>query len=199
MEEILDWLEGHLSTADSAAVRARCEAAGPAVRQQAEWVRWFLDNASRVPLEAPPPLLAQRLRRLAGQRRGPVPPPRRVTAELALDTRSADHLTGVRAPRVADDERYQLTYRAGDVDVVLDISRDGPATVRVRGQVLADRDALPVFEAAAHGPFGSIRSILGDELGGFDLAAVPDTVTAMSMTNDQILVELTLPAGDDGP
>jgi hypothetical protein len=98
---------------------------------------------------------------------------------------------------LADDERYQLTYRAQDLDVVLDISRDsspvGAGSVHVRGQVLANRGLLPVFEAAAHGPFGTIRSILGDELGGFELAGVPDTVTSMTMTNDEVLVDLRLP------
>ena len=89
-------MEGRLAPADAAAVEVRCRRAGAATLEQVEWVSWFLGNARQVPLTAPPPLVTQRLCRLADQRRRPPVPPRRLDAELVVDTRGTDQLVRVR-------------------------------------------------------------------------------------------------------
>ena len=151
----------------------------------------------RAPLTAPPPLVSQRLRRIPATVRDHAPHPQRCEVETVLDSRTADPLSGVRGA-AAELTRYQILVRttsadAPEVEVVLDVAPEGSDRVHVRGQVITTPPMPPVFEVAAYGPYGSMRNLLGDELGNFELSSVPRTTARLELTNDVLTIEL--PAG----
>ena len=193
LERILELLDGLESTERTALIDGLLADADPRTRELVAWASRFRELARTTPLTAPPPLLSQRLMRIPALLRGRVQPVRRLVAAPVLDTRNADSLTGVRAPAHDAGERFQVTHRAEGIDVVVDVSPDGPHLVTLRGQVLPERQTLPAFEATVYGPYGSITSILGDEFGSFELGEVPRQTERLELTNDLVVIEI--PAG----
>jgi hypothetical protein len=108
-----------------------------------------------------------------------------------------DDLVRVRGPASVG-ERIQLVFHTEDAEVVLDVTPEGPPgddsgavpTVTVRGQVLPSRPTPPVFEATAQGPSGTLSTILGDDLGCFELAGVPIDTEHLVLTNDELVIEI---------
>ena len=189
--ELLDWLEGRLSPDRRRAVEEAVAARDREILELVHWYRAFRADAARLPLVAPPPLLGQRLRRLAAARRGELPPLVRLSAYPVLDTRQMLP-AGVRGPDSTDTRRYQLTFAAPGVVVVLDVVPDGPSTVTIRGQVIPQLETPPAFEASAQGAGGVVSTILGDELGGFRLSGVPVESRSLVVTNDAVEVQMSL-------
>jgi anti-sigma factor RsiW len=191
VQDLLDWLEGRLSPDRRRAVEKAVAAGDREILELVGWYRTFRVEAARLPLVAPPPLLGQRLRALAAARRGELPPLVRLSAHPVLDTRQLP-LAGVRGVDSADTNRYQLTFTAPGVVVVLDVVPDGPSTVTIRGQVIPQLETPPVFQASARGADRVVSTILGDELGGFRLGAVPVESRSLVVTNDALEVEMGL-------
>jgi hypothetical protein len=152
------------------------------------WALRLRELGQAMPLMAPPPLVSQRLRLIPERMRHGDRVVPRIAAQIARDSRSERSVVGMRAIPAESLTRFQLAYRADGFDVVIDVAREGEETVTLRGQVLPDCETLPVFEATAHGPFGTISSILGDELGGFTLRSVPRTTAQLELTNDVVVI-----------
>jgi hypothetical protein len=195
-ELILDCAEGRATSEQQEQLELSLMQGDPRTRELLDWVRGFHAQARAAALATPPPLVAQRLRRIPALVRGRAAPVQQLRAAPVLDTRLVDRITGVRAPAQDRGDRFQITYRAQDIDVVLDVAPERPesdrsGTVTLRGQVLPERATLPVFEAAVHGPFGSITSITGDELGGFELRGVPLQTERLTLTNDLVLIDIS--------
>jgi anti-sigma factor RsiW len=188
--EILDWLEGRLSPAAGSSFAARLAGHPDAERFQ-RWAQDFRAIAASLPLPDPPPILRQRLLRLMSAER-PDAGPLLVEGHLVSDSRRERELAGVRGPAGGDEDRYQLTYLAQDVDVILDIARQPDHHLTLRGQVLPPPGVLPVFEAAVQWPGGTLRTILGDDLGGFELYGVPSSAHTLKVTNDDLTVRMSL-------
>jgi hypothetical protein len=192
-ELILDYVEGRVTDEQRTRVERALGRGDRATLELVDWVTAFRARARSAALaSAPPPMVAQRLRRIPSTASGRAKLVEQLRAEPVLDTRLSDRLTGVRGPAYEAGGRFQVTVRARDIDVVLDIAPDGAGCFTVRGQHLPGRPTLPVFAATAHGPYGSITSITGDEHGGFELRAVPPQTTRLSLTND--VVDIAIPA-----
>jgi hypothetical protein len=192
MPELLDWLDDRLTPERRRAVEEAIETGEPDILELVTWYHTFRTDAARLPLVAPPPLLSQRLRALAAARRGGLPPLVRLFAHPVLDTRKRPRLVGVRGSDATDAGRYQITFAAPAVIVVLDVVPDGPSTVTIRGQVIPELETPPVFEASARGAHGVVTTILGDELGGFRLTGIPVEAESLVVTNDMVEVEMAL-------
>jgi hypothetical protein len=93
----------------------------------------------------------------------------------------------------ADTGTAHLAYTTDRADLVLDITRSGAGRVRIEGQVLPTAQMEPpVFEAAAIGPYGIIRTVDGDELGRFTLPSVGEEATELQVTNGDLTIVATL-------
>jgi hypothetical protein len=200
---LVDLVDGLLDTQQHSAVLSAVEAADrngdPAPRRTLDWLRSFRAEADRLPLKTPPPLLRQRLRRLMTVRSGAAAPLRRVRADLVTDSRRTERLAGVRGPDNGPVARYQLTFEAVAVAViVLDVATGSDGTVALRGQVLPQIDTPPVFEVVAIGPSGVVASSAGDELGGFSLTGAPCDVATLLLTNDELEIRICPLLSDAG-
>jgi hypothetical protein len=145
-------------------------------------------------LTDPPPLVKQRLRRLWSTARGgqcPGAALRSLAAALVEDSRLEAQWTGIRSPGTDFDQRFQLVYRSEDVDVIVDVTPGTDSAFVLRGQVLVPPGQPPVFEAVARWSHGQVRTILGDEFGGFVLLDVPVAAEQLVVSND--LVEVVMP------
>lgn len=60
---LLDWLEGRLDADQAARVGAQVAAADERTRHTVDWLRGFLTAARELPLEEPPPIVRQSLKR----------------------------------------------------------------------------------------------------------------------------------------
>lgn len=191
-ELILDWLEGRLPPAEAAAVERAVARPGSAAQRFAAWAEQFHRLAGELPLVDPPPVIAQRLRRLHAQSRGRTRATARLLARLDVDSRLPDAMVAVRGPFLEVTSRVQLTFTTDAADVVLDIAPAGSGTVDLRGQVLARQQMPSAFEATASGPSGSISTIEGDDQGSFVLQRVPVDADLIVVTNGEITIEIPL-------
>jgi len=190
-ELLLDYLEGRVTDEQRVQVERALAEQDPRAEDLRDWIRGFHAQARQSRHGPPPPLLAQRLRRIPLLLQGRAPMVRTLTAEPVLDSRSSKRLTGVRGPAIDSGDRFQVTCRAGDYSVVLDLAPVSNGTVTLRGQVLPEHRTLPVFEASVCGPYGSITSITGDEHGGFEIKAVPPGTSRLTLTNDLVLIVIS--------
>jgi hypothetical protein len=189
---ILDCVEGRATDEQQARLDRALQRGDRRTRELVDWAGAFRARARSSALAAtPPPLITQRLRRIPSQACGRAKLVEHLRAEPVLDARLGDRLTGVRGPAHEAGGRFQIAVRARDIDVVLDVAPDGAGSFTIRGQVLPARPTLPVFAVTAHGPYGSITSIMGDEHGGFELRAVPPQTTRLSLTNDVVAIGIS--------
>lgn len=193
-EELLDWMEGRLDP-DMAADVARAAAAGDDRTTEAiRWIQAFKSESRNQQLLAPPPELRPRLRRLfAVHVSAGSPGLRTLLAQLSFDSRVEGQLAGVRsAAEPASGEPFQLTARAGEFDVVLDVT-PLVGEARIDGQVLADRVATGSWLAAAEYPGGQITAEPGDDLGCFALRSVPLDIHRLVLRNSEVVIVVDLP------
>ncbi len=169
------------------------------------WAEVLRSATAAVPLTDPPPLVKQRLRGLwttarDGQR--PAAVLRSLAAALVEDSRLEAQWAGIRSPGADFDQRFQLVYRSDDVDVIVDVTPGPDSEFVLRGQVLVPPGQPPVFEAVARWSQGQVRTILGDEFGGFVLLGVPLAADQLVVSNDLVEVVMPLdlyPETDDAP
>lgn len=195
LPEILDWLDGRLDPQRQQDVEdglAAAEAAGDrATVELVAWLRGFRADAGRLPLVAPPPMLAQRLRAIPRTRAGLVTV--RVEAMQTLDTRRTARPAGVRgAPEGMDTFRFQLGFAAPQAAVIIDVLPDDEGTATLRGQVIPAVDMPRVFTATVSGPSGTVHTERGDLTGGFTLERVPLDVRRLVVSNDELAVSMSL-------
>lgn len=192
---LLDWLEGRLSPDRSDEVAVLVASADPETTRTLDWLRSFQTAARALPTEQPPPLVRQRLRRTFAKRTGTLPATRSATVTLIADSRDQVQLAGVRGAPDLDTTAFNLEYEGPDIEVYLDVVVDSDRR-DLRGQILDAAGSPPVFEAICHGPTGTITSIWGDELGGFELSAIPADTHLLVLTNDELTVHVPLDLGE---
>jgi hypothetical protein len=200
---LLDWLEGRLDPAAAEQVAAQVAAADERTRRTVDWLRGFLVTAGALPLHEPPPIVRQSLKqhfaRWSRARAELDQRPRDVHARLLFDSRQDLAPAGVRAG-ARDDDAVHLVYTAEEGDVLVDIYRLGPGSVRIDGQVLlAQPQEAPIFEASVAGAGLTVRTRDGDELGRFCLRDVPERQCQLRATNGliTILADLDLDPGGE--
>lgn len=191
---LLDWIEGRLDASSAARVDAAVAAGDPATIATVDWLRDFARLARSMPLHDPPPIVRQHLRRHfrreSRSRPDPAYEPVRLVATPLFDSRRDLALAGMRGVDEPG-EVVHLAFSTDQADLVLDVTPQGPHEVSIEGQVLlADVGEARVFEATAVGPAGLIRTVDGDELGRFWLAAVPVDTTELRVTNGEVMSTL---------
>ncbi len=189
---LIDWLDDRLDPSASDELAAQLAALDPSsdVHRNLEWLRRFRAESSELSLESPPPVVTQRLRGVLDRRQGLAPPLWRIDVSLVGDSRQAVHVAGYRGA-TTDNDQFQLTYEGDGVEVVLDIRTSGQHCV-IAGQVLPTGDTPPAFEAIALTGGGPVRTLEGDELGGFDLPPIPVDTTELVLSNGELLVRVPL-------
>ncbi len=190
--ELLDWVEGRLDTQAAASFEERVAAADIETQRTITWIRSFLEESRRQPLESPPPIVRQRLRQAFAGRAGAAQRVERLVAELTFDSRLGPELVGVRA--VSGDDRYggpyQLAFRAGAIDILLDVSASS-GTYRLDGQVFAPDQTAEVWVVTAEGEGTTRTDIGGDELGSFSVAGILGVPQRLLLSNG--VVEIDIP------
>ena len=195
---LMDWLEERLDAGEAAEVAAAV-AAGPQLAETVDWLTRFRAQARAVPLEAPPPVLQQRLRadfaKWAQVRAVLKAEVDSFEAVLLFDSRQDLALAGARGSDTVDD--VQLAFTTDVADLLLDV-RDAsrPGTVSIDGQVLLlEPSAQGAFEAMVTGPGVVRRTVDGDELGRFSLTDVPDTADRIRVDNGHFVIVAPLSLG----
>jgi hypothetical protein len=189
---LLDWLEGRLDPAAAEQVAAQVAAADERTRRTVDWLRGFLVTAGALPLHEPPPIVRQSLKqhfaRWSRARAELDQRPRDVHVRLLFDSRQDLAPAGVRAG-ARDDDAVHLVYTAEEGDVLVDIYRRRPGSVRIDGQVLlAQPQEAPIFEASVAGAGFTVRTMDGDQLGRFCLRDVPERQCQLRATNGLITI-----------
>ncbi len=201
---ILDWIDGRLDAKTARAVEAAVSAGGARSLETVRWLRRFKQVARQLPLEEPPPFVAQRLRQYFASRQpsggGHPEPLLELRAELAFDSRANGVLAGMRGH--AADDVIHIAYQTTHADLVVDIIRLGPRSHRLDGQLLpTDPSSASAVEVTVRSAGVDLRSVDGDTLGRFCLQDVPDGPIELRATNGEFVViadlELTDPAPAD--
>lgn len=199
--EIVDWLENRLDDEQAARVGRAVESGDPATLAALRWFAGFNTTARAMPLEAPPPIVAQRLRqafvRWSAGPRGPRADPVELIADLVFDSRRDLDLVGLRSADDPDRVVY-LAFRAPGADLVVDLRHAETGTLDIEGQVFVESEGVTasVFEAAAEGDGWALRTVDGDELGRFHLSAVPRDELVLRVTNGEIVLTAALDLRD---
>lgn len=185
---LVDWREGRLGADEAAAVEAWVGTGDADVVEALTWIDSFLQSVGSLRLEDPPPLVSRRLRRLVRppDRRSPVVHEQAMVVE---DSRQRPIGAGLRGGGA---EAFQITARSASAELLLDVQPDGPESVRIHGQILPGVETDPAFEARSVGGHREVRSVDGDDLGGFSLANVPLDARGIIVTNDALTVELAI-------
>ncbi len=193
-EAVLDWVEGRLDAAAAEPVERAVADGDARVVGIVEWATGFRELAARVSLPVPPPTLRPRLEavfeRWAAERARSAP--LHISLRLVFDSRQDLVRAGVRAAD-PDDATVHLAYTSDEAEVVLDVERLTPATVRVRGQVLQTRSSSATgVVAEASGPRAVTSSPRGDSLGRFELSRVPDDADELRLDDGEVVLVAAL-------
>lgn len=198
---LADWLEGRLSAAKAETVAGAVAAGDSRTLVGVEWLRRFRDDSRALPLEQPPALVRARLHREFELRYGEARPRVSRTPILArktFDSRRDRSPAGVRGGGAVSGTIH-LAYRAGSVDLVLDAYPIDDGRLRLDGQLLRSGSAKDVVvEASIRGPGIRLRTVDGDTLGRFSLAAVPVTATELEVDDGEIALMVTLDLAGSG-
>ncbi|MFP5281978.1 MAG: hypothetical protein ACLGIF_00825 [Actinomycetes bacterium] len=199
---LLDWTEGRLGERAAERVAGAVSTGHPETSATLVWLQNFRSLAQTMPLHSPPPIVRQHLRRhfrrWSQARAALVQAPVRLVASLLFDSRLDLAGAGFRGVDHAENVVH-LAYSSDRADLVLDVRRVGPEEVRIDGQVLVEEGEPPVFEASAHGPHGTVRTVDGDDLGRFCLPSVPEDATELRVTNGEVIITAALNLGGAEP
>ncbi|MGZ0145917.1 carboxypeptidase-like regulatory domain-containing protein [Kribbella sp. WER1] len=198
-ELVADWVDGRLDPERADAVEATV-ANVPATAAAASWLRRFKRAAAELPLEEPPPIVAQRLHQYferwrTGRESGQLP---ELRAEQVFDSRRDLVLVGLRAAGSVE-HAIHVAFRSARADLVVDIHRLGRGNSRIDGQLLVEPGAAPVAEVTLRGGAGEFRSVDGDELGRFCLPDVPDGQYELRASNGEFVVVADVTIEPDRP
>ncbi len=175
-EQLLDWVEGRLSTEEGAQVAAQLAATAHNIATDMAWLRAFSGLQRDVVLDEPPPqvhskLLAQfdvhvqKKRTAATGQEGPGLM-QRLLATLTFDSGLQPLAVGLRTADASDTR--QLIFSTAAADVMLNIQTTNAQGVTVNGRILpltaVQVDAFDVQLLAGETPIASTQS---DALGAF--------------------------------
>jgi len=192
--ELADWMDGRLDGAAASRIDRIVATGEGATAESTRWLRCFRARAREIPIEAPPPIVRQNLRRAfdrwADTR--PVTGLIELAGRLVFDSRRALETAGVRTAGDPDDGVH-LAFAADGVDVVVDVhQRADGHLLDLDGQVYVAAGRAPVFEAEARGAGWVTRTLDGDELGRFRLARIEPEEVGLRVTNGEIAVTAAL-------
>lgn len=187
---LLDWLEGRLDPDTASQVSERVGSGDRRTRSRVRWLTDFLGTARAFPAPEPPPAVRQHLRqyfrRWHKAQEALRSDPLVVEAAVLFDSRQDLALAGVRGGDETD-EAYHLAFTTEVGDLVVDVRRVADGRVRLDGQVLpGDPEAAPVFTAEVSGTGFRVRTVDGDDLGRFTLAAVPTGPCRLEVSNGHL-------------
>lgn len=186
---LLDWIEGR-DTERAAAVAAQVATSGDEVRDEVAWIQGFLADASRMPLEEPPPELSRRLLdAFVGLHR---PGDGYAWSDAALLYDSRDPQTAVAVRSGSDGVSLAFDSELGRF--VVEVVPAGPAAVDLQGLLRGATPAggidLALLEA------GTLRRAARVEADGrFDLADVSSSVDELWLTAARTRVPVRLDLG----
>ena len=192
-EQLIDWLEGHLSEEEAAILVALLSADDEAQLDEA-WLRQFYQASDRLVLADPPTAVTDRLeQRFAtfAQNRRPPSLYQRLLASLSFDSQLT-LVRGARTATPAGDQR-QLVYATDLATVALTLQkRDQDQKFDLHGQLLpteaSETDLVRVLLLKEEAEFDST---LTDDLGEFTLTALPPGSYQLVLSNEQY--EITIP------
>ena len=198
MEQILDWLEGRLSTQESATVAAQVAVADATLQAQAAWAHAFLQASDAVIIEPPPSALHGKLQQLfvdhrRRQRAAAAEPGffQRLVAALTFDSFLQPGLAGVRNAQTLN--LRQLVYSTDVADVALNVRRERVfGNHSLAGQLLPSNDLDPAtvsIQLLHNNREAGIT--LADDLGEFAFTELPAGEYQLILSADQL--ELLLP------
>lgn len=197
--QLLDWAEGRLDPQAAARLEEQAAGGDEETRRTITWIRSFLEESRRQPLEGAPPIIRQRLRQAFASRAGAAQEVERLVAELTFDSRLDPELVGVRT--VSGDEEYggpyQLAFRAGAIDILVDVSASS-GTYLLEGQVFAPDQAAEVWVVTAEYAGTTRTDIGGDELGSFSVAGIPGVPQRLSLSNGVLEIDIPLAGTMEG-
>ncbi len=193
---LLDWLEGRLDADEAAQVSIRVANGDRRIKATVHWLQGFLATARAFPAPEPPPVIRQNLRqhflRWSRAQAALRVRPDLVEASLLFDSRQDLALAGFRGGEDVTDA-YHLAFTTDVADLVIDVRVTATGQVRLDGQVLpGDPAAAPVFAAEARGRGFRVRTVDGDELGRFTLAAVPVGRCRLEVGNGETILRAEL-------
>jgi hypothetical protein len=199
--ELADWVDGRLDAATASGVERAL--GDPATAATLRWLHGFRRLARELPVEAPPAIIRQNLRRAFARRVDPQPTVGiiELAARLVFDSRRHLEPAGVRA--VTDAGRsVHLAFAAPGIDLVVDVHRrpDGDLLdLDVQVYLDEDRPQAPVFEAVARGSGWITRTSECDVLGRFRLQRIGPEEVGLRVTNGEIALTASLDLRHIGP
>jgi hypothetical protein len=201
LRELADWVDGRLHAA--AASRVEQALGDPATATAVRWLRGFRRLARELPVEAPPAIVRQNLRRAFARRADPRQAAGiiELAGRLVFDSRQHLEPAGVRAVAAAG-RSVHLAFSAAGVDLVVDVHRrtDGDLLdLDVQVYLDEDRPQAPVFEAVAKGTGWETRTSDGDVLGRCRLQRIGPEEVGLRVTNGEVALTAPLDLRHIGP
>jgi hypothetical protein len=192
--ELSDWVDGRLDTAAASRIEQAC--GDPATTATLRWLNGFRRLAAAIPVESPPAIVRQNLRRAFARRFDPQPAVAiiELAARLVFDSRRHLQPAGVRAVTAAG-RSVHLAFAASGLDMVVDVHRraDGDLLdLDVQIYVDEERPQAPVFEAVARGSDWVTRTSEGDVLGRVRLQRIRPEEIGLRVTNGEIALTASL-------
>ena len=199
--ELADWVDGRLDGA--AASRIVRSLGDPATASAVRWLRGFRRVARELPMEPPPAIIRQNLRRAFARRLDPRPAAGiiELAGRLVFDSRRHLEPAGVRAVAAAG-RSLHLAFSASGVDMVVDVHRrtDGDLLdLDVQVYLDEDRPSAPVFEAVPRGAGWETRTSDGDVLGRFRLQRIGPEEVELRVTNGEVALTASIDLRHVGP
>ncbi len=186
--ELVDWLDGRLGTGEAEAVASFVAEGDPLTLESVEWILAFVDGASSMPLEQPPPELGGRLRGIFDRLHGAHRDRDWSDATLLYDARSGG------APSGEPSRAGRGVHRAFESELgrfVLDATTTGRGEVDVEGLVLLPADSWGVDLAFLAS--GTLRRALHSARDGrFRARGLPVEVDELWLTSGSTRVRAVL-------
>ncbi len=191
--QLMDWLEDRLPAAEAAAL-AQTVAANPQLRDQAAWLREFLQLSAGVVL-ADPPAEVRRAASVAfaayAQSKRPPGILQTLSALLTSDSWQRLSQAGVRNVTLHTTPR-QLIYSSDVADVALNVQvQSGGRDIDLDGQIFPlDDSDLAGFVVQLLQDGVELRLTASDAVGKFSLAGLPSGQYELVIAGDQAEIEL---------
>lgn len=194
-DQLMDWLEGHLSIEETQAIREQVAAGGEAVQQDVIWLRKFYRASESIVFAEPSVKLTQQLEqqfaKYARSSRSAFNY-KRLIASLSFDSHK-QMARGVRTA-VSSGTQRQLVYNTEPATIICTLQqRSSGEQFDLLGQVLPLQDSDPsLIQVLLLQKQQTLDSTLTDELGEFNLKALSTGSYELILSSEQF--EITIPA-----
>lgn len=193
-EQLMDWLEGHLSPEEAQIVALLIVEAGPAVKADVQWLRAFYQASQRVALQEPPTAVSDQLEKQFATFVRSRRPSRwhSLIATLTFDSQT-QLAVGVRTAVPPEDQR-QLVYTANVATVVCTLQRRSrDRRFDLLGQFLpTEMTEVDLVRVQLLREKQLFDHTFTDDLGEFTLVALPAGLYELVLRSDQF--EITIPS-----